>query len=76
MATQVDRDKEGVLYDAFLGWGIGCKNQEIMMQLSRSLVRSHLEYYVQFWLPHYRKGVEAVERVQKRFATILPGLGY
>ncbi|XP_062891485.1 SRSF protein kinase 3 isoform X1 [Mobula hypostoma] len=30
----------------------------------------HLEY----WLPHYRKDVEAIKGVQRRFTRILPGL--
>ena len=29
---------------------------------------------MQFWSPHYKKDVEALERVQRRFTRILPGL--
>eukprot|EP00061_Rhincodon_typus_P008691 g31530.t1 len=29
---------------------------------------------VQFWSPHYGKDVEALEKVQKRFTRMLPGL--
>ena len=42
--------------------------------LHRTLVRPHLEYCVQFWSPHYWKDVGALERVQKRFTRMLPGL--
>ena len=45
-----------------------------MLQLYKTLVRPHLEYCVQFWSPHYRKDVDALERVQKRFTRMLPGL--
>ena len=45
-----------------------------MLQLHRTLVRPHLEYSVQFWSPHYQKDVEALERVQKRFTRMLPGM--
>ena len=45
-----------------------------MLQLYRTLVRPHLEYSVQFWLPHYQKDVEALERVQKRFTRMLSGM--
>ena len=45
-----------------------------VLQLYRSLVRPHLEYSVQFWLPHYQKDMEALEGVQKRFTRMLPGM--
>eukprot|EP00061_Rhincodon_typus_P008765 g31663.t1 len=32
------------------------------------------EAFNKFWLPHYRKDVEALEMVQKTFTRILPGL--
>eukprot|EP00061_Rhincodon_typus_P017155 g45723.t1 len=39
----------------------------------RTLVKPLLEYYVQFWSPCYGKDIIKLERVQKRFARILPG---
>ena len=45
-----------------------------MLQLYKILVQPHLEYCVQFWSPHYRKDVEALERVQRRFTRMLPGM--
>ena len=45
-----------------------------MLQLYKTLVGPHLEYCVQFWSPHYRKDVEALERVQRKFTRMLPGL--
>ena len=29
---------------------------------------------MQFWSPHFRKDVEALERVQRRFTSMLPGM--
>ncbi|MDZ1603208.1 reverse transcriptase family protein, partial [Klebsiella pneumoniae] len=75
VATQVDRAVKkayGVL--AFINRGIEFKSREVMMQLYRTLVRPHLEYCVQFWSPHFRKDVEALERVQRRFTRMLPGM--
>ena len=42
-------------------------------------MRPNLEYGVQFWSPNYRKDVDKMERVQRRFTRMLPGfqhLGY
>ncbi|XP_059510326.1 adenylate kinase 2, mitochondrial isoform X1 [Stegostoma tigrinum] len=73
--TQVDKVVKkayGVL--AFINRGIEFKSREVMLQLYKTLVRPHLEYCVRFWSPYYRKDVEALERVQRRFTRMLPGL--
>ena len=43
-------------------------------RLYRTLVRPHLEYCVQFWSPHLRKDVLAMEGVQQRFTRLIPGM--
>eukprot|EP00061_Rhincodon_typus_P001620 g15291.t1 len=73
-ATQVDRVKKACDVLAFINRGIEFKSRDVILQLYKSLVRPHLEYCVQFWSPHYRKGVEALEKVQRRFTRILPGM--
>eukprot|EP00061_Rhincodon_typus_P018424 g47590.t1 len=50
------------------------KSQDAMLQLYKTLVRPHFKYCVQFWLPNYRKDVEALESVQKRFIKMLSRL--
>eukprot|EP00061_Rhincodon_typus_P007803 g29855.t1 len=49
----------------FIGRGIEYKDRQIILQLSRNLVRPHLEYCVQFWSPHYQKDVDASEEVME-----------
>ncbi len=39
------------------------KNKDIILPLYNSLVRSHLEYAVQFWLPHLAKDIAKLEAV-------------
>ena len=81
LATQVDRVVKKAygtqrvvgLWNVLLAF-IEYKSQDVMLQLYKTLVRPYLEYCVQFWSPHYRKDVEALERVQKRFTRMLPGL--
>ena len=58
----------------FIGQNIECRNWDILLKLYKTLVRPHLEYCVQFWSPYYRKGIIKLERVQKRFIRMLPGL--
>jgi len=70
--NRIDKAAYGTL--AFISRGIQYKNKEIMLELYRMLVRPQLEYCLQFWSPHYRKDVIALEGVQRRFAKMLPGM--
>ena len=52
---------------------ISHKSTDILLQLYKSLVRPHLEYCTAAWCPHY-KDKKLLEKVQKRFTRMIPGL--
>ena len=50
------------------------RSPDVLTRLYKSLVRQHLEYCVSAWSPHYVKDKERLERVQRRFTRMVPGL--
>ena len=37
-----------------------CKAKKVILPLYKSIVRPHLDYYMQAWRPHYRKDIVSV----------------
>ena len=58
----------------YIARSIEYKSKEVILTLYNTLVRPHLEYCVQFWGPHYKKDIEALEKVQRRATRMVPGI--
>ena len=70
----VDVVKKAFNMLGFIAQKIEYRSCDVLLKLYKTLVRPHLEYCVQFWSPCYRKDIIKLERVQKRFTQMPPGL--
>ncbi len=58
----------------FINRNSSFKNKAVMLPLYISLVRPHLEYAVQFWVPHHAKDIAKLEAVQRRATKMITSL--
>ena len=50
------------------------KEKELIILLYKTIVRRHLKYCIQAWRPHRKKGIDMLERVQRRATKMMPKL--
>ena len=52
---------------------ISSRSKEVILPLYAALVRSQLEYCIQFWAPHFKRDVASMERGQRRATRMIRG---
>jgi len=50
------------------------RDREVVVPLYSEIVRPHMQYCIQVWGPQYGKGVELLERAQRRAMKMIRGL--
>ena len=50
------------------------KEKSLIVPLYKVIVRPHLEYCIQAWSPYLRKGIDMLDKIQRRATNLIPEL--
>ena len=50
------------------------KDKKLIIPMYKTVVRPHLEYFIQAWRPYHKKDIDMLERIQRRATKIIPEL--
>ena len=57
---------------AYIAHNFNSKSKKLFLPLCKSLVRPHLEFAVQVWLPHLRRDIDKTKIVQRKATKMIP----